>query len=113
MPAFASLTTLRAARQRSVEVNAAHYAGRITLAGRTYPCSLDLGAVEPSFDAHSGSAFLAQRGTAHVEKTRLATAPARDTVLVVNGVEFKVESVTAALHEPVWVIKFYRLPPAP
>lgn len=111
MPAFAPRATVLAEKQRGANARQAHYAGALTLAGTTYACMLHIGPVEPSLDSATGNAFLAQRGEAQVLKTLLTTAPKRDAVLTISGLEYLVESASASLHSPVWVVKFYRLPP--
>ena len=113
MPAHAPRTTVQAQHQRGADARAAHYPGTITLAGTLYACMLHIGAVEPSIDQGTGAAYIAQRGEAHVLKSRLAAAPKRDAVLTINSTDYLVESTTASLHAPEWVIKFYRLPPKP
>lgn len=111
MPAFAPRATVLAEKQRGAHARQAHHLGSLILAGITHACMLHIGPVEPSIDSGTGNAYLAQRGEAHVLKSQLATAPKRDAVLTINGLDYLVESASASLHTPEWIIKFYRLPP--
>lgn len=112
MPAFAPRSSVMAERQRGADARQAHMPGRITIAGITYDAMLHLGPVEPAIDSGTGAAHIAQRGEAHVQLSALRSAPKRDTVVSIAGVDYLVESASASLHAPVWVVKFYRLPPA-
>lgn len=111
MPAFAPARVVSAERQRGAAARQAHYPGTIIIAGIGYAAMLHLGPVEPSIDSGTGAAFIAQRGEAQVLKSLLTAAPKRDAVLTISGLDYIVESASASLHAPEWIIKFYRLPP--
>lgn len=114
MPGFAPRTSILAALGRGQSARDAHAAGKVVLAGVEYDCELHLGPLKPEEDAGGGGVFLVQRGRAVIWKTALGAAPARDSVIRVNGADYQVEDVGGHdAHEPAWVIPFNRIPPPP
>lgn len=114
MPAFPSPVTLTAHRRLHHTARVGMRPGSVIIAGVTYAAEVYVGPVESELHPEGAGTLLVQRIVARVLKTVLAAAPARQTVLMTQGLRFevgKIEGQTAA--EPAWVIHASRLPKTP
>jgi len=104
---FPSAAALASARQRHEDALAAAYPGTVILSGSGYAAAINVGPVE--WLPVEGGQARGQRVTVRILKSLLATAPAKDVMVSVNGVQFQISTVGGRnAFDKAWVISAVR-----
>lgn len=109
-----TLAAVQAAKKRHQQSLETLHAGTITIAGASYAAAVILGRVQHRMDGTSGLWRQVQPLTVTVLKTRLATAPAKKSVITFGAFDYQVDEVAGHNAQDVfWTLKAERKLPSP